>query len=121
MKPRRELKVGDKIRFSGPASGIDNLYEHKIALIVGISSHSLNLKIQFDVDNKTYQSWISRRQVVSVFVKKKKESKYPKEIWVNIYSTKDMQAHINEEIADLLCSETRLQGKAIRYVLAKGQ
>lgn len=117
---KHELKPGMKVKFKGPITNGDTYYYNPtLAKIIEATNDLVKISIiEFVTEVKAY---IYRRQVTHVIVKKKKERKYPREVWVNIYSDKDMQAHINKEIADALCSATRLHGKAIRYVLAKGQ
>lgn len=121
MKPKRELKVGDKIRFSGPISSASGLCTNQLAEIKNIDGE--NILVYVLGDKLITPSWINRRQVTHVFVKKKKESKYPKEIWANIFIGKNAIAiesfvdKINAESA----SNRNIDGKAIRYVLAKGQ
>ena len=130
MKPRRELKVGDKIRFSGPCSENSHLFIRRKAEIVSVSADDDSLSVHFQligagIDNVYCTAWIHRCQVVSVFVKKKKESKYPKEVWVNFYTGIDCYlggrtAFETKDQADRLLGNREI-GKAIRYVLAKGQ
>lgn len=119
---KRELSVGQKIRFSGPLSSTSGFFENQVCTIVEISDYKIRVKCE---TNPIIPGWIHRKQVTAVFVKKKKESKYPKEVWINFYTGIDCYlggrtAFETKDQADRLLGNREI-GKAIRYVLAKGQ
>jgi len=67
---KHELKTGMKIRFSGPTSLSGFLYCEQMAKISYISGEWIEIEI---LDTK--RGMIHRRQVTSVFVKKKRPEK----------------------------------------------
>lgn len=123
-KKKRELIPGMKIRFERPlAHSLESISQIGLIECMSACGKILGVKIKDSQDNYL-RLYIHRRQVVGVFVKKKKESKYPREIWVNFNKEISVNntIHSSELSADnCINKEFSMFGKSIKYVLAKGQ
>lgn len=88
MKPKRQLEVGMKVEFE-----LVNSYSDTNPVCVGrvLELRGKSIKVGLGIEPKLCDTWITRRQITKVWVKKPK--RVAREVFINEYNGRLDEAH----------------------------
>jgi preprotein translocase subunit YajC len=113
-----KFKVGDRVAAYGGVAGTDESYNGEYGTIIAIDTDDVN-DITVKMDSASWK-WSFYAQQLRKLIPK--ESPNPKEVWINLYSSRvPSDAYSTKEAALKNVTQFYLLESAVRFVRAKDQ